>query len=207
MAATTPTAREMPVGTGTRARIYKAAQASFIAKGYERTTLKDIAQAADVPIGNVYYYYENKEALFLQIVLDNIARASASIAEIAEQPLPVTERIHAAILDLVTSSVNSPTVAMLGSIEEILDALSPENAKVVVAARHRYEKTFLALVSEGAAEGAVTAADTSIAAFAVLGMATSCKRWFKRDGRVPLSTVARMYAELGLRALGAADPG
>lgn len=197
----------MPAGAATKARIYEAAEASFIEKGYERTTLKDIAQAAGVPIGNVYYHYENKEALFLEIVLDNVARAARSVAEIAQRPVPVTDRIHAAILDLVSSSVNSPTVAMLGSIEEILDALSPENAKLVVAARRRYEATFRALVAEGMADGVLADIDPGVAAYAVLGMATSCKRWFRRNGRVSLSTVARIYADLGLRALGAAEGG
>jgi TetR/AcrR family transcriptional regulator, transcriptional repressor for nem operon len=31
------------------------------AKGVERTTLADVAQAADVPVGNVYYYFKTKD--------------------------------------------------------------------------------------------------------------------------------------------------
>lgn len=32
-------------------------------QGVERTTLADIAQAADVPVGNVYYYFKTKDQL------------------------------------------------------------------------------------------------------------------------------------------------
>ena len=32
-------------------------------QGVERTTLADIANAADVPVGNVYYYFKTKDQL------------------------------------------------------------------------------------------------------------------------------------------------
>ena len=32
-------------------------------QGVERTTLADIALAADVPVGNVYYYFKTKDQL------------------------------------------------------------------------------------------------------------------------------------------------
>lgn len=34
-------------------------------QGVERTTLADIARAADVPVGNVYYYFKTKDELVL----------------------------------------------------------------------------------------------------------------------------------------------
>jgi TetR/AcrR family transcriptional repressor of nem operon len=38
-------------------------------QGVEKTTLADIAQAADVPVGNVYYYFKTKDEL-VQAVID-----------------------------------------------------------------------------------------------------------------------------------------
>ena len=35
----------------------------FHRQGVERTTLSDIAEAADVPLGNVYYYFKTKDHL------------------------------------------------------------------------------------------------------------------------------------------------
>lgn len=46
-----------------RERLTRAAQRLIHEGGYNQTTLADIAQAAEVPLGNVYYYFKTKDAL------------------------------------------------------------------------------------------------------------------------------------------------
>ena len=48
---------------GKRERLVAAACQVLHEQGVERTTLADIAQAADVPVGNVYYYFKTKDQL------------------------------------------------------------------------------------------------------------------------------------------------
>lgn len=48
---------------GKRARLVAAACRVLHEQGVERTTLADIAKAADVPVGNVYYYFKTKDQL------------------------------------------------------------------------------------------------------------------------------------------------
>ena len=48
---------------GKRERLAAAAAEVFHHQGVERTTLGDIAAAADVPVGNVYYYFKTKDQL------------------------------------------------------------------------------------------------------------------------------------------------
>jgi TetR/AcrR family transcriptional repressor of nem operon len=52
--------REPP---GKRERLVAAACRVLHEQGVERTTLADIALAADVPVGNVYYYFKTKDQL------------------------------------------------------------------------------------------------------------------------------------------------
>lgn len=44
-----------------RARLLEAANKLVYAQGFNQTTLADIAKEADVPLGNVYYYFKTKE--------------------------------------------------------------------------------------------------------------------------------------------------
>lgn len=46
-----------------RERLTHAARRLIHQSGYAQTTLADIAQAAEVPLGNVYYYFKTKDAL------------------------------------------------------------------------------------------------------------------------------------------------
>jgi TetR/AcrR family transcriptional regulator, cholesterol catabolism regulator len=186
----------------TRDRIYEAAEAAFYEKSYDRATLKDIAESAGVPVGNVYYYFKNKEDLLLHILVDRIEQITVSLRAIAETDGPISHRLHAAVAELVTSSVQSPSSVMLGGIEEILDHVSPDNVSVIIAKRHEYESIFYDLVDEGMRQGVVMVQDSHVASLAVLGMATSCKRWFKADGPRTLDDVAGQFADFSLRVLG-----
>jgi AcrR family transcriptional regulator len=60
-----PDPEVIPAGKGerTRARILDAALELFVADGYEATTMRRIAAAADVSLGNAYYYFASKEHL------------------------------------------------------------------------------------------------------------------------------------------------
>jgi AcrR family transcriptional regulator len=47
----------------TKARIVDAALELFLEHGFEGTTMRAIAKAADVSVGNAYYYFDSKEHL------------------------------------------------------------------------------------------------------------------------------------------------
>jgi len=64
---TTPTMkmRPTPRAEDTRRKIYEAAMAMFREKGFEQTTMRDIAAKAGVALGGAYYYFSSKEAIVL----------------------------------------------------------------------------------------------------------------------------------------------
>src|SRR5580765_4918024 len=49
----------------TRRKIYEAAMELFREKGFEETTMRDIAAKASVALGGAYYYYSSKDAIVL----------------------------------------------------------------------------------------------------------------------------------------------
>ncbi len=53
-----------------RELILAAARDLFVKKGYEETTIADIAQAADVAVGTVYLYFRNKHEVYTGVALD-----------------------------------------------------------------------------------------------------------------------------------------
>jgi TetR/AcrR family transcriptional regulator, transcriptional repressor for nem operon len=53
---------------GKRERLVAAACQLLHQQGVEKTTLADIAEAADVPLGNIYYYFKTKDDLVMAVV-------------------------------------------------------------------------------------------------------------------------------------------
>ncbi|MEU0571867.1 TetR/AcrR family transcriptional regulator [Nonomuraea sp. NPDC005983] len=68
--------------TAKRQRLMTAAAQVVHQQGAERTTIADIARAADVPVGNVYYYFKTKDEL-----------VAAALAEHAHQLEILTDRL------------------------------------------------------------------------------------------------------------------
>jgi AcrR family transcriptional regulator len=56
------------VRPGKRERLITAARTTLHEQGVERTTIADIARAADVPVGNVYYYFKTKSELVAAVI-------------------------------------------------------------------------------------------------------------------------------------------
>jgi AcrR family transcriptional regulator len=57
--------RERP---GKRERLIASAADLLHRQGVERTTLAEIAKAADVPPGNVYYYFKTRDELVHAVI-------------------------------------------------------------------------------------------------------------------------------------------
>ena len=55
-------------GVSNRQRIIEAAQNLFYKKGYTATSFTDIAQAADIPRGNFYYYFKTKDEILTSVI-------------------------------------------------------------------------------------------------------------------------------------------
>jgi TetR/AcrR family transcriptional repressor of nem operon len=55
-------------GTEKRARLVAAARRTLHEHGVEHSTLTEIAEAAEIPIGNVYYYFKTKDDLVRAVV-------------------------------------------------------------------------------------------------------------------------------------------
>ncbi|SET65002.1 transcriptional regulator, TetR family [Oceanobacillus limi] len=73
-----------------RQKILNTAVYLFATEGYEGTTIKKIAEAADVSFGNVFTYFKDKEQLFYAAVVEPLEAISDQILDFnenAEDPL------------------------------------------------------------------------------------------------------------------------
>jgi len=64
----------MPPKSNKRAKLLKAARKLIHRQGFQSTTLADIATAADVPLGNVYYYFKTKDDIVRAVVEERTQR-------------------------------------------------------------------------------------------------------------------------------------
>ena len=106
-------------------RLIDAATEVFIAKGYGRAQMLDVAEALGVAKGTVYLYVESKEALF------HLAVRAANDAPVAPDALPVPTPDAGATLRYVREHLGKES--KLSRLEEALGRRSPTNVRQELA--------------------------------------------------------------------------
>ncbi|MER6578295.1 TetR/AcrR family transcriptional regulator [Nonomuraea sp. NPDC001023] len=84
----TDSTRTRARGADKRRRLMAAAARVLHEQGVERTTIADIAEAADVPVGNVYYYFKTKDELVLAALSEHAGHLTELTAELDRLPDP-----------------------------------------------------------------------------------------------------------------------
>jgi len=86
---------------GKRERLVAAARQVLYEHGVENSALADIAAAADVPLGNVYYYFKTKDALVSAVIEDYRQTFGAMHARLSQGKEPA-DRLKALLGVLTT---------------------------------------------------------------------------------------------------------
>jgi len=107
----------------TRARMLEAALALFRDRGFESTTMRDIAQQAGVALGAVYYYFDSKDAL----VMAFYERTQMELAPLVEEALSKTQHLEDRLRALLTVKFDyfAPNRALLGALSTHIDPQHP----------------------------------------------------------------------------------
>ena len=103
-----------------RDQILRAATELFVAYGYKKTTMDDVAGAAGVAKGTLYLYYRNKAELLLHAVALQKRQALAALAPIADPSRPAAERLRELVRLSVTMSHELPLFARFTTGEDEL---------------------------------------------------------------------------------------
>ena len=81
----------------TRRRILASALSLFVRKGYERTTFNDIAARLKMTKGAVYWHFESKERLLVELVEEALAKFRRQLDEM----MPAGELTFPAVADVM----------------------------------------------------------------------------------------------------------
>jgi len=74
------------------ARIQDAARTLFSDKGYDETTMREVADTASVSLGTLFSYAHDKRDLLFLVVTDALERKNAAVFESVPSQLPLLEQ-------------------------------------------------------------------------------------------------------------------
>lgn len=153
-----------------RRRILRAAHALFLAKGYRKTSIDEVARKAEVAKGTVYLYYASKGALLEAAVTLEKKTLMAQVAPLFDGSIPRAERLRHWLLMALTCARELPLSARLMTGDTELWAALEDIGSEHLAMRLSEGRGFLVELIEDAAPGALTDREKSLRADVLIGL-------------------------------------
>jgi AcrR family transcriptional regulator len=181
-------------------RLLTAASRLFAERGFALTSVQDIVERAGVTKGAMYHYYTSKDDLLQQIYTRLLAVQSERLVRIAESDRPVRERLQAAAVDVVVTTLEHLDDATVSW--RSMHMLPPERLAEVRADRRRFHERFRSLIEQGQRVGALRAdVSPDLAAHQFFGGVHHLGTWYHADGELTPESIGQTFAELLLRGL------
>ena len=149
-------------------------------KGYEATSMNDIADAVGLTKAGIYHYIRGKENLLFAImgyamdmVDEDVIAPARKIADPEQRLRTIVERHARRILEVG------------GAVTIILEemyALTPAHRRAITARKRAYFELIRRTLKQLANEGKLRDVNPTVATFCLFGMILWISRWYRRDG-------------------------
>ena len=155
--------------TGLSEQILATANTLFIQKGYYGLSMREISDALGVSKAALYYYFKDKEQLFLAILKLYLDEMETALTGIISQPVPCKEQIRLFVEYILTQPAGQRATIRLSS-QEIIH-LSPESRKAFdTIYREKFIGKLKSILLTGMENGEFRQIQPEVAVWALLGI-------------------------------------
>jgi AcrR family transcriptional regulator len=182
-----------------RGEIVQMASRLFKEKGYQSTTLADIAEYAGVDRATVYYYVGSKQELFREAVQsaveENVAEAERVSRDSALSPREKIEHLVMWLMRSYEEHYPHIYVYLQEEMHHVENATS-EWARNMVKQTRRLEGVFIQLIEKGVQQGEFRGdIPPLLLVNSLFGMLNWTHRWFK-PGKRSANEIANVFCEI-----------
>ena len=171
-----------------RGKLLQMAAHLFRNKGYERTTVRDLASAVGIQSGSIFHHFKSKDEILRAVMEETIRYNTALMRAALAQSNSVRERVLALIRCELQSIMGGSGEAMAVLVYE-WRSLSEGGQAQVLALRDIYEQIWLQVLGEAKDAGLIRG-DLFITRRFLTGALSWTTTWFRPDGSMNLDQLA-----------------
>jgi AcrR family transcriptional regulator len=134
-----------------RHEIFDAAVNLFLEKGFQETSMREIAEAAGMGKSSLYDYYRTKDEILVFVIEEQLARLTKQATAIARLSIPPDARLRQ-IMDLHLRLLQADK-NMLWWLTIESRRLKPESQRRIQEKRYAYQDLVRSIIQEGIATG------------------------------------------------------
>jgi TetR/AcrR family transcriptional regulator, cholesterol catabolism regulator len=170
----------------------------FYDRGYDATSMQDVADAVGILKGSIYHYIDTKEDI-LYLMLLRIHESFPPLPNL-NAPGNVIDKIRDFVEHYVLHVARNIEGATVFHRE--FRRLTPRRRRVIIARRNKHDDWLRAAIERGVKDGDIAeGTDPKLLSMAIFGMAAGLHGWYHQDGPIKPETIAVTYAELAIRML------
>jgi TetR/AcrR family transcriptional regulator, cholesterol catabolism regulator len=184
---------------GRAAEVYRTAAQIMLQKGYDATSVSDIARALGITKAGLYHYISGKTQLLFDIMrfgLDELDR------EVVRPALAIADP-EARLRFMIVTHAGIVTRG-LGAVTILVDearALTPAQNHKVTRWKRAYLDLLRGTLEDIKAAGRLRDIHPTVAAFSILGMVNWMSRWYQPEGRMSVGEIAQQIADMAMHGL------
>lgn len=148
-----------------RDALLQAAEQLVRAGGFAALAIQSVAQRAGVSVGTVYRYFDNKEALAVEVFERASAREVAAVAQAVAEPGTLVARIREGVAVFAHRALRAPRLAW----SLIAEPAEPGVDAARIEYRKAYAAVFESVLVDGVASGDLPQQDCALNAAALVG--------------------------------------
>lgn len=167
-------------------------------KGYDATSMNDIAAAVNLTKAGLYYYTSGKQDLLYRIIIYamNLVEDVSNQCRIITDPEErLKQFIHLHVLTVVDGG------GSIAILSDEMNALSPDQRAEIVARKRRILDMTRNTLQELRALGRLHDINPDIAALNFFATVLGIPRWYKPSRELPTSEIANQVSRFLLNAL------
>lgn len=183
--------------------VLRTAAQIFNEKGFQATTLDEVAARLNVSKPTLYYYVKSKDDILFECVHIGLTMVQDAIAEVEAKGGRAVDKLVAAMMqyaEIVTMDFGM-CIIRVGE-----DPLPKSERAKLRGMKAKIDHEFRRLIEEGIAEGSIAPCDARIAAFTIGGALSWIGRWYRPDGELEQKEIARRMILLLTKGLCSRDP-
>ncbi|MES2714527.1 MAG: TetR/AcrR family transcriptional regulator [Pseudomonadota bacterium] len=182
-------AADSPAADTRRSQLLEEAARLFGAKGYEHTSMRDIAAAFGVLPGSLYHHYASKDALFVAVYAAGVAQILDAVDRAVASHSDPWDRLEAACVAHLQTLLQKQSYAAAVITDWSAAHLAVRDA--LVPHRDRYEQQFAALIDALPLRPEV---DRRYFRLGLLGALNWSLTWFRPGREAPAAVARRLLA-------------
>jgi AcrR family transcriptional regulator len=180
--------------------VFEVAAEVFHRKGYDNTSMSDVAEAAGLTKAGLYHHVSSKESLLYTVLDSGLDLTESYVMKPLEAIADPIERLKTMIelhLRLVLEERNLEVTGLLHECK----TLAPADRTRINRRKKEYVKMSTKVIADAIRKYNITDVNPKLAAFALLGMLNWTYQWYKPSGSHSREEIVTQFQNIFLNGI------